>query len=91
MTLEVIQLKRGTAKALKESSYVPALAEVVVETDTNKIKIGDGVLTYSALPYWGGIPYVVEDDMISFSPPNDNMIYVMSNGMWVKMQLWASG
>jgi hypothetical protein len=50
-----LQFRRGTA--LEWSSTLPnpilAAGELGIETDTNQFKIGDGVLTWNALPYGG--------------------------------------
>lgn len=47
----IIQLRGGTAAQWTASNPVLAERELVVETDTKKIKIGDGVTAYSSLPY----------------------------------------
>lgn len=47
----MIQLKRGLYRDLSESSIVLESGQVVYETDTHKLKIGDGLLPYGALPY----------------------------------------
>jgi hypothetical protein len=46
-----IQLRGGTAAQWASANPVLAERELVVETDTKKIKIGDGVTTYNNLPY----------------------------------------
>lgn len=45
-----IQHKRGTSAALEASDYVPAAGEIVIATDTGRIKAGDGTHTWSELP-----------------------------------------
>jgi hypothetical protein len=49
-----IQLRRGTAAQWTSANPILAAGELGVETDTVKAKIGDGVLTWTALPYFGG-------------------------------------
>ena len=49
--MAVIQIKRGTAAEWTAADPVLALAELGLETDTNKMKAGDGVTIWSALPY----------------------------------------
>ena len=44
--------RRGTAAAWASYNPTPADGEICIESDTNKIKIGDGVTTYTALPYF---------------------------------------
>lgn len=45
-----IQHKRGTEAALTASDYVPAAGEIVVATDTGRMKAGDGTHTWATLP-----------------------------------------
>jgi hypothetical protein len=49
-----IQLRRGTAAQWTSANPILAAGEMGVETDTVKAKIGDGALTWNALPYFGG-------------------------------------
>ncbi len=46
-----LQIKRGTAAALELVNYKPADGELVVETDTKKMKLGDGVKAWKDLEY----------------------------------------
>lgn len=46
-----IQFKRGTSAALSAANILLSVGEPCFETDTGKFKIGDGVLSWSALPY----------------------------------------
>jgi hypothetical protein len=47
----IIQLKRGTAAALTSANPVLAAGEVVFETDTKKMKVGDGSTAWTSLAY----------------------------------------
>ncbi|PKP11947.1 MAG: hypothetical protein CVU09_00165 [Bacteroidetes bacterium HGW-Bacteroidetes-4] len=49
-----IQIKRGTAAAWTALNPVLADGQQGLETDTNKLKIGDGVTAWNSLPYFGG-------------------------------------
>ena len=49
--MAVIQIKRGTSAEWTAANPVLALAELGLETDTNKLKAGDGVTVWSALSY----------------------------------------
>ena len=42
--------KRGTTAALEASDYVPAAGEIIIATDTGRIKAGDGTHTWENLP-----------------------------------------
>ena len=51
----VIQLRGGTAAVLANVNPVLNKREIVVETDTGKIKVGtDGLTAWNSLPYVGG-------------------------------------
>ena len=53
------QMKRDTAAnwSLVEATFVPLAGEIIVYTDTHKIKAGDGVTTLGSLPATGGGAY----------------------------------
>lgn len=48
-----LQLRRGTSAEWSSADPVLAVAELGVETDTNQFKVGDGVTSWSSLPYGG--------------------------------------
>jgi len=48
-----IQLRRGTASQWSSANSILANGELAVETDTNKIKIGDGITPWNSLTYGG--------------------------------------
>lgn len=50
--MTTIQLRRASAAAWTSVNPVLALGEAGVETDTNKLKVGDGTSLWSALPYF---------------------------------------
>ena len=47
----VIQIKRGTASAWTSANTVLAAGEVGFETDTKKMKVGDGSTAWTSLTY----------------------------------------
>ena len=51
--MPIVQQRRGTAAELSLANETLAAGQIVYETDTNRMKVGDGVRTYSALPYLG--------------------------------------
>jgi len=51
---DIIQKRRDTAVNWTNTDPILAEAEEGFETDTKKIKIGDGVTAWSSLPYRGG-------------------------------------
>lgn len=50
----MIQFLRGTQAALNSSQQVFPEGQPIYEKDTHQLKIGDGVNSYSGLPYIGG-------------------------------------
>ena len=75
-----IQHKRGTSAALEASDYVPAAGEIVIATDTGKIKVGDGVKNWNDLPYaGGGMDW----------PESNDKVYVIKNGAFVEATVVA--
>lgn len=46
-----LQHRGGTAAALASENPTPKAREIMIETDTNKFKIGDGVTAWNSLPY----------------------------------------
>jgi hypothetical protein len=49
--MAVIQLRRGTAAQWTSANTVLRAGELGLETDTNKIKVGDGVVAWNTLDY----------------------------------------
>ena len=52
--MAIIQIKRGTAAEWNAANPILALAELGLETDTNKMKAGDGGTAWGSLPYLTG-------------------------------------
>lgn len=49
-----IQLRRDTASNWSTNNPTPSTGEPCFETDTGRLKIGDGITAYNSLPYQGG-------------------------------------
>lgn len=49
-----IQLRRDTAVKWSTNNPTPSAGEPCFETDTGRLKIGDGITAYNSLPYQGG-------------------------------------
>ena len=47
----VLLFKKGTKAELEASSSIPRAGEPIFETDTGRLKVGDGVSTYATLSY----------------------------------------
>jgi hypothetical protein len=50
----LIQIRGGTASSATAANPVLAARELGVETDTGKIKVGNGVTAWNSLPYSAG-------------------------------------
>lgn len=48
-----LKLRGGTRTALSSINPLPAAREIIVETDTGRIKVGDGIHQWNSLPYAG--------------------------------------
>ena len=46
-----IQLRRGTQAQWSATNPVLSQGELVIETNTNQVKIGNGTSAYNSLPY----------------------------------------
>lgn len=80
MRIEVIQLKRGEKKALEavlRGERKPADGEPIFETDTGKLKFGDGQRDYVDLEY-----FIAKDIEIVGSLDGQILIYNESSGKW---------
>lgn len=67
----VIQHRGGSKSALQQANPLLDRREIVVETDTGKLKIGDG------LHYWNDLPYSGASSL-----PDDGKAYIARNGEW---------
>ena len=80
MRIEVIQLKRGnkeTLEAVLRGERKPADGEPIFETDTGKLKFGDGQHNYDELSYFGA-----DDIEITGSLDGQILIYNKSLDKW---------
>ena len=47
----LIQFRRATKSEWSSANPIIYSGEMVIETDTNQVKIGDGASNYNSLPY----------------------------------------
>lgn len=86
--MAVTQQRRGTSTDLK-ADYVtifPA-GQIIIETDTNRIKVGDGVNPYASLPYYGGVTtgdqlFALDDVTLSGPVSADDALFYTNNNTW---------
>jgi hypothetical protein len=72
-----IQLRRGTGAQWTSSNPVLSLGEPGAETDTGRLKIGDGVTAWVNLPY-AGITAVTIDML----PSGSTLTVIKSGSTW---------
>lgn len=93
MKIRTIQFKRGHKAALETKLTsaelgVPAAGEPIYESDTGKLKIGDGINPYLDLPYFGGINSDIIPDFIIQDPlSNQVLLYDDQLKAWVNKDL----
>lgn len=81
-----IQIRRDTAANWTSVDPILAEGEIGLETDTNQMKFGDGVLAWTALAYFGGSGNPFDQDLnttdaVSFTGLTNNaIIYPTSDG-----------
>jgi len=61
----IITHKYGTATQWTTANPVLELAEFGVESDTHKVKIGDGTTAWTSLPYVGGSSLTAEQQRVA--------------------------
>ena len=94
LEIKNIQFKRGKkaileAKLVSELLGVPNDGEPIYESDTRKLKIGDGVTAYRDLPYFGGEGSDVAIPNFIIQDPLDNQIllYDATQQAWLNKSL----
>lgn len=94
LEIKDIQFKRGK-KAVLENQLVadklgvPKNGEPIYESDTGKLKIGDGITSYRELPYLGGAGTSVEVPNFIIQDPLSNQILLYDETLqaWVNKDL----
>jgi hypothetical protein len=74
----IIQLRRSTASGWTTNNPTLAQGEEGYETDTGKIKIGDGITAWSSLPYGGPTGPSATQVLESFGDGSDGNLTVSS-------------
>lgn len=80
-----IRLRRATQAEWASANPVLLAGEVGLETDTNRLKAGDGSLAWSALPYISGAESSLADlhDVNQAAAVNGStLVYNASTGTW---------
>lgn len=77
---QVIKLRRDTAAAWAAANPVLADGEPGYETDTHKLKIGNGSSAWNALPYAGGGNAIGSLSDVSTNGKVDGSVLVYNQG-----------
>lgn len=65
------QVRRGSASAWSGANPILSSGEIGFETDTNKLKIGDGTSTWSSLNYFSDIQEITSASAYALEQAND--------------------
>ena len=90
--IKKIQFKRGLKAALEEKLVstdlgIPAVGEPIYETDTGRLKIGDGINPYIDLPYFSGSPENLPNFIIKDPLSNQILLFDANTNSWVNRDL----
>lgn len=77
---QVIKLRRDTAAAWTAANPVLADGEPGYETDTNKLKIGNGSTAWVTLPYTGGVGALASLSDVLTASKVDGSVLVYNQG-----------
>jgi hypothetical protein len=86
LKVKTIQFKRGIksileAKLVATELGVPAAGEPIFETDTGKLKIGDGIRPYAELPYIQGEGSSAEFSNFIIQDPLSNQVLLYDENL----------
>lgn len=84
-----IQLRRDTAANWTASAAVLAQGEVGVETDTLKVKIGDGTTAWASLAYFGDISTIDAIGDVTITSVATGQVLQWNGTAWVNATLDA--
>lgn len=76
-----IQIKRAAASSWASSNPVLAAGELGLETDTGRVKAGDGTTRWNALPYLPTHEHVVPDLTYTFEQTTPASTWTIAHGL----------
>jgi hypothetical protein len=93
---DIIQIRRDTAANWTSNDPTLANGEFGWETDTNKVKIGDGVTAWTALSYWTGAIAGMTNindlaDVIITAVANNELLAYDVGGNWINQTAAEAG
>lgn len=84
-----IQLRRDTAATWTSADPTLASGELGVETDTDKIKIGDGSTAWTSLGYFGVIASINDIGDVTISSEASGQVLQWNGAAWVNADIDA--
>ncbi len=81
---DIIQLRRDTAANWTSNNPTLANGEFGYETDTDKMKIGDGSTAWTSLGYWNDLTSATETITAGESLVSGNVVQLKSTGKYNK-------
>lgn len=91
--ISTIRVRRNTAAAWTAGNAILLQGEPGLETDTGKLKIGDGVSDWANLPYFGAATTADLTDVTITGPIADNEVlaYNLATTQWTNQTLAEAG
>ena len=78
-----IQHRRGTSEALAAVNEVLLAGEMCVETDTGKVKAGNGVSAYNSLKYIGDLSAFTSETLTFVLDDEDETTIEKKVAIWI--------
>jgi hypothetical protein len=92
---DIIQIRRDTAANWTSNNPTLANGEIGWETDTDKLKMGDGVTAWTVLSYWtAGVPAANLGDLgdvVIAAVANNEVLAYDSGGNWINQTAAEAG
>ena len=82
-----IQLRRGTANQWTTANPTLASGEFGVETDTDKVKLGDGTTAWTSLSYFGNLEALNNVGDVTITSASSGEVLQYNGSAWVNSGL----
>lgn len=84
-----IQLRRGTANQWTTANPTLASGEFGVETDTDKVKLGDGTTAWTSLSYFGNLEALNNVGDVTITSASNGEVLQYNGSAWVNATIDA--
>lgn len=84
-----IQLRRGTASQWTTGDPTLASGELGVETDTGKVKLGDGTTAWTSLAYFGNLESLNNVGDVTITSASNGEVLQYNGTAWVNATIDA--